>query len=380
MLGKTIIGFILCISACRTWANPDRETIHNLKLRMHQLSGSRGSLIKSFTNHSQSYVYDQALAIIAFSREQEQAAARALLKGLAALQLPDGSLYFSYYLDGSSPYPVEGDKRFAGAIAWTALAASYYQQQFKTDEFKAFNLAVLGYLRGQMLPLKNAVLALKFAATDLPATPWREDETAALEHNLDAYAAFGHYLRLNPEASFQSEINGLQNFIKLMWDNSRSHFWSGMNLKTGEINRQEIYLDNQSWAMLAVDEKLLLGLSGKEALAFNCENFLVQTEGLTGFMDRKSARGLSVHSFIWSEGTAGQLLAMKRLGMDNHSCGGKDVVTIMKSMWQMKTADGGIAYATASQDADFTTASSVAGTTWFYFARNNFNPFQLKEI
>src|SRR3989338_10749536 len=87
-----------------SWAGADHELIKNLDSRLHSLPDGRGSLIKSFTNHSQSYIYDQALAIIAFTKNNDQIKARKLLTGLKSLQRDDGSLYFSYYLNGKSPY------------------------------------------------------------------------------------------------------------------------------------------------------------------------------------------------------------------------------------------------------------------------------------
>ena len=37
---------------------------------------------------------------------------------------------------------------------------------------------------------------------------------------------------------------------------------------------------------------------------------------------------------------------------------------------------GGIPYATFTDNTDFTTSSSVAGVSWLYFAQQGFNPFQ----
>ena len=134
-LGLIILG-LLCLSA---FGSPNSDLNTNLKTRLHTLPQG-GKLIKSFTNHSQSYIYDQALAIIAFTKQEDQENAKDLLHALSNLQKIDGSLYFSYYLNGESPYPVEGDKRYAGAIAWVALAAITYQHKFKSKEFLGFNL------------------------------------------------------------------------------------------------------------------------------------------------------------------------------------------------------------------------------------------------
>ena len=355
----------------------NQELLKNLSERIQKLPAKEGSLIKSFTNHSQSYIYDQALAIIAFSKAKEKDKARLLLLGLESLQMKDGSLYFSYYPDGVSPYPIEGDKRFAGAIAWVAMAATHYQNEFKDREFVSFNYKVLKYLQSQMVPLKingEKIHAVTFAPTDIQATPWKENETVALEHNLDAYAAFKHFARLNKTSRWNKDILELRSFVMSMWDSSRSHFWSGADVKTGAINKSEMYLDNQSWSLLALEHDSLRKINPKLALELNCESFFVEHEGIKGFMDSKPTRRPASSQFVWSEGTLGQILAMKKV---TASCNDLPPALFLQSVAKMKKEDGGIAYATSTPNPDFTTASSVAGTAWLYFAANDVNPFEI---
>ena len=380
MLGRiaAIIGLSLSFAL---HALPNAELLANLKGRFHPLPQG-GQLIKSFTHHSQSYIYDQALAIIAFTNEKDQKSASDLLLALKSLQKNDGSLYFSYYLDGQSPYPKEGgDKRYAGAIAWVALAATHYQHKFHSQDYVSFNRSILHYLKTQMGPLtiqNTSHRALRFSPSDIPGTKWNEHETAALEHNLDAYAAFLHFSNLNKKPEWSEEITQLKSFIMAMWDSSRSHFWSGADMKIGGINKSELYLDNQSWSLLALDKKTLRELKSHDALEMNCELFFVEHEGVKGFMDSKPVSRPALSKFVWSEGSAGQILAIERVNKLNDrkiACQDTSTADFMHSMKKMKKSDGGIGYATASTNPDFTTSSSVAGTAWYYFAANGFNPF-----
>lgn len=374
MLGKifTLIGlWAMCLNL---WAISNEELLNNLRGRLKKLPHHQGKLIKSFTNHTQSYVYDQALAIMAFSHERDQKNARELLLGLQSLQMKDGSLYFSYYMDGKSPYPnEEGDKKFAGAVAWVAMAAVHYQKVFHSKEFVKFNAKVLRYLDSQMKPFQDT-RALVFNHKDVPGTKWDESETVALEHNLDAYAAFSEFAKLNPRSPWKKNPEQIKKFILSMWDSSRMHFWSGGNTKTGGINKEEIYLDNQSWSLLALDQQTLKKLDTDEALTLNCETLYVEHEGVKGFMDSKPTRRPASSQFVWSEGTAGHLLAMNKVG--HKECRGMKPQDFVSSIKKMKKADGGIAYSTTTPNPDFNTASSVAGTAWLYFASKNFNPFQ----
>ncbi len=214
--------------------------------------------------------------------------------------------------------------------------------------------------------------ALRFGPSDISTTAWKESETAALEHNLDAYSAFTHFARLNPDHEWKPEIERIRKFILAMWDKNRSHFWSGANLSSGTINKEELYLDNQTWSLLALDFESLKEVNAHEALALNCESLYVVHEGITGFMDSKPARGQKRYEFVWSEGTLGQILAMEKTGFSCESVSAKELLT---SVEKMKKADGGIAYATTTNNPDFTTSSSVAGTAWMYFAANGINPF-----
>lgn len=359
--------------------------LKNLSSRLKPLPMDKGELILSYPSSTQSYIYDQALAIIAFTKATQQSEARSLLRAMQSLQLPDGSLYFSYYLNGESPYPTEGDKRYAGAIAWVAMAANHYQHKFRTDEFVDFNIKVLGYLSTQMQVVTVngfKTKALKFGPTDIPETPWKESETAALEHNLDAYSAFRDFNQLNTLPDWKKETTALRGFILSLWDKERSHFWSGINIQNGEINKSELYLDNQSWSFLALEQSAIKDLNFKEAMKLNCDAFFVEHEGIHGFMDSKPMRYPASSQFVWSEGTLGQILAMEKFEETFSTpllCHEKKTSEILQSVMKMKKQDGGIAYATKTTNKDFSTASSVAGTAWMYFAQNKINPFELDE-
>jgi hypothetical protein len=382
---RAMLFLVTLFLASETRAISNQELLGNMSSRMKALPNGSGALIKSFENHSQSYIYDQALAIIAFTRDNEKSKAKLLLYGLKSLQKSDGSLYFSYNLDGTSPYPAEGDKRIAGAMAWVALAAIHYQHKFQTKEFLSFNHRLLSYLVGQIRPISiqgKSLRALAFAPNDVASTPFAENDVAALEHNLDAYAALLHFSNVNKYSKWDPEVASLKQFILAMWDKKKSHFWSGASFSSGRINTSELYLDNQTWSLLALDQKTLGELSPSSALDLNCETFLVRHKGVEGFMDSKPTRRPAEVKFVWSEGTLGQILAMRKLKKIKKQtiyCGEKTSIDLLTSVKKMQRKDGGIGYATISKK-DFTTASSIAGTAWMYFAANDFNPFHIEGL
>lgn len=380
---RAVFIFLGIIVTFQLSAVTNEVLIKNLNSRLKDLPNGRGALIKSFANHSQSYIYDQALAVIAYTRENDEKSARRLLTGLRGLQLKDGSLYFSYFLDGSSPYPDEGDKRISGAMAWVALAASHYQHRFKSKEFLELNYKLLSYLDSQILPIEvngKNLNALVFAPNDVESTAFNETDVAALEHNLDAYIAFSHFIKINRSKRWKNNVNELRKFIMALWDPVQLHFWSGASFKERRINKSEFYLDNQSWSLLALDKSSLDEISPRAALQKNCDYLFVKQEGIAGFMDSKATRRPASHEFIWSEGTLGQVLAMMRIHKIQEApitCNGQSSYDFISSVKKMRKEDGGIGYATVTEKKDFTSSSSVAGTAWMYFAMNEFNPFEL---
>ncbi len=377
---KRVLFLIGLACAFSVQALTNQELMNNLSSRLNELPEGRGTLIKSFTDLTQSFIYDQALAVIAFTKENDQDKARKLLSAMKNLQMPDGSLYFSYFLDGSSPYPQEGDKRIAGAMAWVALAATHYQHKFKSKEFLSFNYQLLTYLRSQIVPMHIKGIeqyALVFAPNDVKSTPFNESDTVALEHNLDAYAAFYHFNRVNKTTRWHLEIKSLKKFIISMWDNEKNHFWSGAAISSSSINKNELYLDTQTWSLLALDQATLKEIHPKKALQVNCEQFLVHHDGVSGFHDSKPTKYPNKYEFVWSEGTLGQVLAMKS---QNVTCNKQTSQDFLMEVRKMKKEDGGIGYATATTKKDFTTSSSVAGTAWMYFASNDINPFHVEGL
>lgn len=377
---KRVLFLIGLSCAFSVNALTNQELMNNLSSRLNELPEGRGTLIKSFTDLTQSFIYDQALAVIAFTKENEQDKARKLLRAMKNLQMPDGSLYFSYYLNGTSPYPQEGDKRIAGAMAWVALAATHYQSKFNSKEFLSFNYQLLIYLRSQITVMHIKGIehyALMFAPHDVKSTPFLENDTVALEHNLDAYAAFYHFNQVNKTTKWHLEIASLKKFIISMWDKEKNHFWSGASIASGSINKNELYLDTQTWSLLALDKATLKEIHPKKALQVNCEQFLVHHDGVSGFHDSKPTKYPNQYEFVWSEGTLGQVLAMKK---QNVTCNDQGPQHFLSEIKKMKKEDGGIGYATTTKKKDFTTSSSVAGTAWLYFAANDINPFHVEEI
>lgn len=328
------------------------------------------AFIQSYTDRSQSYLYDQALAIIAFSRAGDHVRAKQLVKSLETVQNADGTWYFSYYLDGKSPHPAEGDMRPHGAIAWAALAVLTYEKESKDKSFREVWKKSLQHLEKNIVWIPRLKQhGLRFSSVDNKNTKWNEREVAALEHALDGVAAFRLAFILSDDKRWKKSQKQLEDFSVSMWDEAEGHFWSGANMLTGKINRSEFYLDNQSWSALALSH-LPLKEKFQSALQASCRLSVVSGTR-RGFSESRSPA--SQQEFIWSEGTAGKALA---LSLQQGQCGETSAAQYMETLESMKIA-GGVQYVDRPHVPEFTDSPSVAGTVWTWFLRHRINPLDV---
>jgi len=86
--------------------------------------------------YSRSFIYDNAVAAIAFLSYDQQSKAGDILEALSRLVNDDGSLFFSYNTHNS--WPNQGDHEGAiirsGALAWVGYATVFYLNQRLTED------------------------------------------------------------------------------------------------------------------------------------------------------------------------------------------------------------------------------------------------------
>ncbi len=326
-------------------------------------------LVKSYSHKKQSYLYDQALTLISLSHSKNFSQAKGLALGLKKLQQENGSWFFSYYLDGSSPHPKEGDMQPSGAIAWAALALMTYEYHSKDKSFRPQWKNALQHLEKNFVKVDGFKgFGVRFSHVDNSQTSWSEKDVVALEHVLDTLSAFKAAYKLTKHEAFKNHQQSLEKFALEFWDEGQGHFWPGVTISTSKINRSEFYLDNQSWSALALEH---LGLKSmmKQALSASCA-LLVKEKKWVGFKEAK--RSIASTDFIWSEGTAGKAMALDRY---NTRCEGVDLHNYLATLEGMKV-EGGVLYVNKTVP-QFEAQPSVAGTAWTWLLKNKINPFIL---
>jgi hypothetical protein len=367
-----IWGFATELSSAET---PDPQIEYLLGRFSQAQTKSGGRFLLSYEGSDRSFLYDQALGVLAFVHADRKSAAEEILTALSRLQSAKGSWHFQYQIVSNQIIPAEDSVSPSGAIAWVAMAIEAYQIKYGTEQPGKYD----GTLDKALKYLSSRRVPISWKGATLHPISYSPEKKAivSFEHNLDAYAAFLNAPKpVNGEDSGSLEnsrtASDLRAFLESMWNGNR--FNAGFNTEDGQPNRDEMYLDTQSWGVLA------LGASGSEnqdftqGLKTNCGEFQA-TAPVAGFVSYhpKGRAPASDSSPVWTEGSLGMMLAMKFSGL--HACGGKNLEDLDASMDSLTQKNGGVPYATASSNVDFSTRPSVAGTAWKYFYRKKFNPF-----
>jgi ribosomal protein L21E len=339
-----------------------------------------GRLIRSFRDMDSAFLYDQALAVIAFSQAGDQVHADLILNAMAKLQGASGAWVFSYLTDGEDAN-AGVDMRIAGSNAWFGMALNAYQKAFASSKYLAMSTRLHNYLLGELVGItvnNTSQQGLRFAPTNY--APGRAG-IYALEHQLDAYASMHQYYALNGGAQYLAAANALRGMSESLWNGSR--FLAGYDANTQSLNTSERYLDNYSWSVLALGNTGSAGQKFAASLSSMCDYFNVagkldypsrKVRGIVGFYDVIYDNVPSPAPFVWSEGSLGAVMAMRQRG-GNLSCAGNAAGDILESMNYMVDKLHNMPYATQNSNGDFTSSGSVAGTAWLYYANQNKNPY-----
>jgi hypothetical protein len=327
-------------------------------------AGQRARLIDSYEDAERAgWVYDAAVAAIAFTASGHPALAQGLLGGLEHLQEDDGAWRFSYDPDSALP---RGSERYSGSIAWVVMAANFYEWDTADRRFAPMATRALAYLERSRITDVGSELYGGFAMG--PDKP----DVFSTEHNADCYAAFLWRGRLENDAHDQAVAEDIRNFIlREIWRDGaapREAFF-----KVGARD-SSLYLDAQTWTTLAFGGTIDKGkleealLTAEHSLVVNSGR-LNHVEGIVGFDDTGHAPG---EQKVWAEGTEGMVAALLSIGQVQRA-----------RRYHLATAgyqdaSGGVPYAT-ERDPGWRTVPAVASTAWFVLnrlspPRNPFNP------
>lgn len=358
--------------------HPDPHLDALIDLMGPETIGVSGELVRNSWESDLRFLYGQALAVIALDAGGERVRAERILDALTSLQLSDGSWYFAYRGDGSSPFPGEGDFRYSGAVAWAALAFARHRRQFGTDRYDTTLTAVLGYLR-QHTRTQPGSEGLIFNPTDLAHTSWDESQLIAFEHNADALAAY----RIASDLDLYDQASLLEPVLLSRWNGQ--YFRPGYHVLQGE-STVEVYLDTQTWGLMALSAEEALDHAA--GLVDSCRRFSDSTgvsgrnAGIAGLYDFDLVTNTHPHGqFAWAEGTFGAALALEHMTAlqgTTWNCGSESASSLRMEMESLAVdgLPGAVLEATRSPDSPYRTIPTLAATAWAYLAAEHINPFR----
>ncbi len=349
---------------------------------------------------SKASLYDNALAVIAFSMVGEYSLAERIIEASSRILSPDNDLWFTFNTHNSWPnkHDHSGAIVRSGASAWLGYAITFYLKARLTD-----NPNLLQQDNEAMNHLKLAQsIADKILSRQItnPADPrygfftggegrysyrWNNEthtieeyfipgsiQWASIEHNIDIYFLLQDLAVLTGKEKYASSANTLkQSMVKKSW-----------NEKTGQLNRGQRLdgadsaqaLDCASWGAVFLqavgEESKALASLNSTAKYFVRSNqqqgykpytdllLYEDTELNTLFYPEAPEKNWSDFPMIWPEGSLGVAMAFLKMKKNDQA------VEVIKSMIKLQDEEGGLPYATENLRYQFSRNSSVAGTAW----------------
>jgi hypothetical protein len=295
-----------------------------------------------------SWVYDDALATIAFAQGGRSAAAHRVLERVAALQAPDGSFGFAYDALGGTEI---SSLRRTGAIAWMGSAALEYERVTGDATFRPMAVRVGDWVLAHQVttpgdPRQGSVVG-------------GDDVTwASTEHNIDAYFLLRDLGRRTGEPRFADGAASVAaSLLTHHWNAAEGRFNQGVG-DTADA------LDLGTWGglfLLAVGETQ----KAQQSAAY-VERFRVSDGGHTGYQPFLEGPAYpNPPQTVWSEGTWGAVLLRERLG--------QDVSGDVAQMAALQDGAGGLPQVITAQGPpyDLPAWPCVAATAWAVIATDD---------
>ena len=187
------------------------------------------------------------------------------------------------------------------------------------------------------------------------------------EHNIDVYVAFTRLYEITKEKIWKEGALYAKAFVESMWDEAEGHFWTGTLEDGVTINKSNIPLDIQAWAVMALGDKY------KRAIEWAENNCYVEVDGFKGFDFNNDRDG------IWFEGTAHMVVAYQILGEKEKADTYLKELEKAQKEAQNANSRGLVAAShdgvTTGFEWVYNARLHIGATSWFIFAELNYNPY-----
>ncbi len=349
---------------------------------------------------SKSSLYDNALAVIAFTIEHQFETASKIIDAIMRMGGEDGDLFFTFNTHNSWPNSKdrEGAIIRSGASAWAGYSIVFYLRALLLSDPDAIEKSseLQGYLKYAELIADN-MLQRSVNDTRDPRYGlitggngsyrlFLNDEAdvieerfvpgevlwTSMEHNIDMY----FYLRDlgdvsgNQDYSLAAEAMG-ESLLQKSWNTRFEQFNRGQRLDGPDTVRA---LDCASWGVFLLlareeEEKAYAALSAAE----NYRSITDRGFGYKPYIDKPIYENRKINTFyfpsnpqknwtdlemMWTEGALGVSLANMRFRNNKRA---KDII---REVLKYRSKKGGIAYSSIPIAHEFSTAPSVAPAAW----------------
>ncbi len=325
-----------------------------------------------------SWIYDDAVAIYAYTADGEYGRARDILSQLAQLQQPDGSLSFSYDVYRGQIYDLYTR---SGALAWVGSAALAYEEKTGDTTYQYFATRIANYLLGLQVTTANGYSAGDSRYGSVLGGVGSYDSNynfvpgpvtfASTEHNIDAYFFLRDLGYMSGDQRYLDAANLMkQSLLTNHWNSAEGRFNQGV----GDSSEP---LDVGSWGglfLLAIGDRAKAQSSEQYVQGFRADGQTIAKSSdpdsynqtytggpVSGYKPYLPVGYTNPPAVVWAEGTFGTLLFRMRLG--------EDITSDLQSMQMLQAADpnGGFVQVTRGDRPlpyEFHVWPAVGGTGW----------------
>lgn len=254
---------------------------------------------------------------------------------------------------------------YTGNLAWVMISLLNYYRKMGGDEYLAASIKLGEWIEREA---KDARCAGGYTGG---YEGWEPNPDKLLwkstEHNIDIYVAFKLLYEITGEAKWEERaLYAKTLFVEAMWNDGEGHFWTGTLEDGCSINKSNIPLDIQAWAVMALD-------SYTDALVWAENNCYTEADGFRGFDFNNDNDG------VWFEGIGQMTVAYQLNGEKAKAdfCIGE----LIKAQTSAPNNNGkGIV--AASHDGvtigfywEYFSRLHVGATAWYLFGARNYNPY-----
>ena len=195
----------------------------------------------------------------------------------------------------------------------------------------------------------------------------------SIEHNIDAWAAFRQLYARTGEARYAEAADSALAFIRSMYDSDRHIFFTGTLDDGMTPSTENLVLDAQVWACLALDDEFAPYEASLDAVAA-----MRTPEGGYPFCASNANGGW------WAEGTAYTALMYRLRGEDaraEEALEALEGIQLEDGLFPAATVDNlSTGFGLFDGSAwEYGTAPHIAPTAWFVMAINGFNPYSFNH-